>query len=54
MLKKHGYLSVYLLRIVIGNSNIPFRKGLSKFMDGITWLAQIGMFINARTACEPA
>lgn len=53
MLKGNGYLAVYLCGIVIGNSKIPFRKGVSKFMDGITWLAQIVMFIMLGLLVNP-
>lgn len=41
----NGYLAVYLSGIVIGNSPIPHRRGISKFMDAITWCAQIVMFL---------
>ncbi len=41
----NGYLAVYLSGIIIGNSKIPHGRGISKFMDAITWCAQIVMFL---------
>lgn len=41
----NGYLAVYLSGIIIGNSPIPHRRSISKFMDAITWCAQIVMFL---------
>lgn len=41
----NGYLAVYICGMVIGNSKIPFKSSVTKFMDGITWLAQIVVFI---------
>lgn len=40
----NGYLSVYLTGIIIGNSAIRNKKFLVPFFDGITNLAQIGIF----------
>lgn len=53
LLKGNGYLAVYLCGIVTGNSRIPYRGGVSKFMDGITWLAQIVMFIMLGLLVNP-
>lgn len=40
----NGYLSVYIAGIIIGNSNIPNKKQLVHFFDGITGLCQILLF----------
>lgn len=53
LLKGNGYLAVYLCGIVIGNSKIPYKRGVTKFMDGITWLAQIVMFIMLGLLVNP-
>lgn len=37
----NGYLAVYISGIVLGNKAFPHKRSISKFMDGMTWLAQI-------------
>ena len=44
-LSGNGYLAVYIAGIIIGNNRIPYRKDISSFFDGITWLVQIIMFL---------
>ena len=41
----NGYLAVYISGIVVGNNKLTFRKEISTFMDGMTWLFQIIMFL---------
>ena len=40
----NGYLSVYIVGIVLGNSKILHKTSLVHFFDGITWLMQIAIF----------
>ncbi|SCI43554.1 MULTISPECIES: potassium/proton antiporter [unclassified Romboutsia] len=40
----NGYLSVYMCGIIIGNSKIPYKKSLFKFLDCISWIMQIALF----------
>ena len=40
----NGYLSVYLAGIILGNTEIPNKKGLVNFFDGITGLMQMLLF----------
>lgn len=49
----NGYLAVYICGMVIGNSKIPFKSSVTKFMDGITWLAQIVVFIMLGLLVNP-
>lgn len=49
----NGYLAVYICGMVFGNSRFPFRKGVTKFMDGITWIAQIVVFIMLGLLVNP-
>ncbi len=44
-LSGNGYLAVYIAGIIIGNKQIPYRKDILSFFDGITWLVQIVMFV---------
>lgn len=50
----NGYLAVYIAGIVIGNHKITNRKEISSFMDGMTWLMQIGMFLTLGLLVEPS
>ena len=40
----NGYLSVYITGILIGNSNIPRKRSMFHFFDGVSWIMQIGLF----------
>ncbi len=52
-LQGNGYLSVYLCGIVLGNINVPSRRGISKFMSGMSWLSQIVMFLMLGLLVNP-
>ena len=41
----NGYLAVYICGIVLGNSRLHHKWSITKFMDGLTWLAQIVIFL---------
>lgn len=45
LLHGNGYLAVYVAGIVMGNSKMTESKSISSFLDGITWLVQIVMFL---------
>ncbi len=49
----NGYLAVYICGIVLGNSTLAHRRSISKFMDGLTWLAQIVVFIMLGLLVNP-
>lgn len=42
----NGYLCVYLIGIILGNSRILHKKSLVHFFDGISWLMQIMLFFT--------
>lgn len=45
LLKGNGYLAVYIAGMMVGNDKIMYRKQINTFMDGLTWLFQIIMFL---------
>lgn len=45
LLKGNGYLAVYIAGMMVGNNKIMHRKEINTFMDGLTWLFQIIMFL---------
>lgn len=49
----NGYLAVYLCGIVIGNSSSSTIRGTSKFMNGLTWFAQIVVFLMLGLLVNP-
>jgi len=42
----NGFLSVYLIGIIMGNSRIVHKKSLVHFFDGVSWLMQIVLFFT--------
>lgn len=40
--------------IILGNSQLPNRKGVTKFVDGLTWLSQIVVFLMLGLLVNPA
>ena len=45
LLHGNGYLAVYVAGIVLGNSKLTENKSITSFLDGVTWLVQIVMFL---------
>ena len=52
-LKGNGYLAVYIAGAVVGNSKLVFRKEITTFMGGLTWLFQIIMFLTLGLLVNP-
>ncbi len=42
----NGYLCVYLIGIILGNSRILHKRSLVHFYDGVSWLMQILLFFT--------
>lgn len=53
VLNGNGYLAVYILGMVLGNHKLPSHRGISKFMDGLTWLMQIVVFLMLGLLVNP-
>lgn len=45
LFKGNGYLAVYIAGMIVGNNKIKHRKEITTFMDGLSWLFQIIMFL---------
>ncbi len=45
LFKGNGYLAVYVAGMIVGNNKIKYRKEITTFMDGLSWLFQIIMFL---------
>lgn len=53
LLKGNGYLAVYIAGVVVGNARLVFRKEVNTFMNGLTWLFQIVMFLSLGLLVNP-
>lgn len=49
-----GFLAVYVAGMVAGNSRITGQVGLRRFMEGLTWIAQIAMFLTLGLLATPS
>lgn len=53
LLSGNGYLAVYIAGIVVGNQRLSHKKTLATFLDGVTWLMQIVMFLMLGLLVNP-
>ena len=53
MFQGNGYLAVYVTGLVAGNSRLSYRRETTTFMQGITWLLQIVMFLTLGLLVNP-
>jgi potassium/hydrogen antiporter len=49
-----GFLAVYLAALVLGNARLPHRSATRGFVEGVAWLAQIGLFVMLGLLATPA
>lgn len=49
-----GFLAVYVCGLVLGNSELPHRRATLGFVEGLAWLAQIGLFVLLGLLASPA
>lgn len=40
-----GFLAIYIVGVIVGNSSLPYSNDIHRFHDGMAWLSQIGMFL---------
>lgn len=48
-----GFLAAYLAGLVAGNARLQSAGALRRFQDGVTWLAQIAMFVTLGLLATP-
>lgn len=53
LLGGNGYLAVYLAGVIVGNKRWAHRRETTLFMDGMTWLFQIVLFITLGLLVNP-
>jgi potassium/hydrogen antiporter len=49
-----GFLAAYLTGLVLGNVALPHRHATLGFVEGLAWLAQIGLFVLLGLLVSPA
>ncbi|SDS55624.1 potassium/proton antiporter [Microlunatus soli] len=48
-----GFAAVYVCGLLIGNAKLPFRMATRSFVEGIGWIAQIGLFVMLGLLSSP-
>lgn len=49
-----GFAAVYILALVLAASRLPHRRSVIGFIEGLTWAAQIGLFIMLGLLAVPS
>jgi cell volume regulation protein A len=49
-----GFLAVYLAGLTLGSADIPARRTVTAFHEGVAWVAQLGMFLTLGLLVFPA
>ena len=53
LVKGNGYPAVYIAGMIVGNARLAYRKETNTFMNGLTWLFQIIMFLTLGLLVNP-
>lgn len=54
LLNGNGYLAVYIAGLVVGNCRLSYRREMTTFMEGLTWLLQIVLFLTLGLLVNPS
>lgn len=54
LIGSNGYLSTYIVGLILGNGKIPEKKAQVHFFDGITSLVQVGIFFTLGLLAFPS
>nr|WP_267489698.1 potassium/proton antiporter [Enemella dayhoffiae] len=49
-----GFAAVYVCAVLLGNGRLPHRVATRSFVEGIGWIAQIGLFVMLGLLATPA
>ncbi|SBS29084.1 K(+)/H(+) antiporter NhaP [Marinomonas aquimarina] len=50
-----GFLAIYIVGVILGNAhNMPYKRDVHRFHDGMAWLSQIGMFLMLGLLVTPS
>jgi cell volume regulation protein A len=49
-----GFLAVYLAGLALGSANLPARRTVAAFHEGLAWVAQLAMFLTLGLLVFPA
>ncbi|WP_203337614.1 potassium/proton antiporter [Nocardioides limicola] len=49
-----GFAAVYVAALVLGNTALPHRAATRSFVEGLAWLAQIGLFVMLGLLLSPS
>lgn len=54
LLHASGFLAVYVAAVIVGSSkSLPHRRAVKGFSDGLSWAAEIGLFVMLGLLVEP-
>jgi cell volume regulation protein A len=53
MLHTSGFAAVYACAVMLGNAQLPHRAATRSFVEGIGWIAQIGLFVMLGLLASP-
>ncbi|MFC5729491.1 MULTISPECIES: potassium/proton antiporter [Nocardioides] len=48
-----GFAAVYVAALVLGNAELPHRTATRSFVEGLAWIAQIGLFVMLGLLLSP-
>jgi len=48
-----GFAAVYVIALMLGNANLPHRGATKSFVEGVGWIAQIGLFVMLGLLASP-
>lgn len=48
-----GFMAVYLAAVLVGSAELPHRRSVIGFAEGLAWAAQIGLFVMLGILADP-
>ncbi|MEQ6902267.1 potassium/proton antiporter [Nocardioides sp. YIM 152588] len=53
MMHASGFAAVYVAALILGNADLPHRLATRSFVEGLAWIAQIGLFVMLGLLLSP-